>query len=274
MKSLRWQGVSKFWEIEDGLRSPAVIDVDLEVNSGDFVALIGPSGCGKTTLLEIAAGLEEPTQGMVTIDGVPVTCPGRDRTLVFQDPHLLPWLRVRQNVALGLVFAAVPEAERRKRAHQVLSAVGLSNVADKLPHQLSGGMRQRVALARALAVDPEVLLLDEPFAALDFQTRLLMQRYLLSIWSSFGTTVVFVTHQVEEALLLADRVAMITAGPGRLVEELPVPLARPRDPTAPGFLKLRAHLTAHLEREVMAAAEEGMDLMVAGQNNLRIDQLD
>lgn len=267
MKSLRWKGVSKYWDVEDGLRSPAVIDVDLEVNAGDFVALIGPSGCGKTTLLEIAAGLEEPTQGMVTVDGVPVSGPGRDRTLVFQDPHLLPWLRVRQNVALGLVFAGVPEAERRERTQRVLSAVGLSNAAEKLPHQLSGGMRQRVALARALAVDPEVLLLDEPFAALDFQTRLLMQRYLLSIWHSFGTTVVFVTHQVEEALLLADRVAMITAGPGRLVEELPVPLAHPRDPSDPDFLKLRAYLTAHLEREVMASVEEGMEPLVTVQTN-------
>lgn len=190
-----------------------------------------------------------------------MTGPGRDRTLMFQDHHLLPWLRVRDNVALGLQFAGVSRDERHRRADEVLNAVGLSGVSGKLPHQLSGGMRQRVALARALAVEPEVLLLDEPFASLDFQTRLLMQRYLLSIWTRFGTTIVFVTHQVEESLLLADRVALISAGPGRLLEEVSVDLPRPRDPNDPSFIRLRTQLTAHLEREVMAAAEEGMGLL-------------
>lgn len=261
MKSLRWEGVSKYWETKSSSRQAALLDIDLEVCAGEFVALIGPSGCGKTTLLEIAAGLETPTGGRVTVGGVPVTGPGRDRTLMFQEHHLLPWLRVRDNVALGLQFLGVSREDRNRRADEVLSAVGLSGVAEKLPHQLSGGMRQRVALARALAVEPEVLLLDEPFASLDFQTRLLMQRYLLSVWTSFGATIVFVTHQVEESLMLADRVALISAGPGRLLEELTVDLPRPRDPNDPNFIRLRTQLTSHLEREVMAVAEDGMGIL-------------
>ncbi|WP_236795187.1 ABC transporter ATP-binding protein [Amycolatopsis sp. GM8] len=258
MRTLRWEGVSKYWPAPGGEGVPAVLDVDLAVNAGEFVALIGPSGCGKTTLLEIAAGLESPTSGCVTLDGKAIDGPGPDRTLVFQEHHLFPWLRVRSNVAFGLRFAGLSRSDRKKRVDGLLSAVGLAGVADKLPPQLSGGMRQRVALARALAVGPEVLLLDEPFAALDFQTRILMQRYLLAVWQRFGTTMVFVTHQVDEALLLADRVALVSAGPGRLLEEIAIDLPRPRDPADPRFLKLRAQLTSHLEREVMAAADEGM----------------
>lgn len=263
MRRLRWEGVGKSWPTADGDMQPAVVDVTLEVREGEFVALIGPSGCGKTTLLEIAAGLEGPTSGCVTVDENRVKGPGPDRTLLFQDHHLFPWLKVRDNVAQGLAFAGMPRRQRRARAESMLGAVGLSGVADKLPHQLSGGMRQRVALARALAVEPEVLLLDEPFASLDFQTRLLMQRYLLSVWQRFGTTIVFVTHQVDEALLLADRVILISAGPGRVLDELAVDMDRPRDVNDPEFLRLRSHLTTHLEREVMATAEDGMGELVA-----------
>jgi NitT/TauT family transport system ATP-binding protein len=258
MRRLCWEGVGKSWPTPDGDTVPAVVDVNLEVREGEFLALIGPSGCGKTTLLEIAAGLEEPTSGRVTVDGRAIDGPGPERTLLFQDHHLFPWLKVRDNVAQGLLFAGMSRRERRTRAESMLAAVGLSGVAEKLPHQLSGGMRQRVALARALAVEPEVLLLDEPFASLDFQTRLLMQRYLLSVWQRFGTTIVFVTHQVDEALLLADRVVLVSAGPGRILEELAVDVERPRDVNDPEFLRLRRHLTGHLEREVMATAEEGM----------------
>lgn len=258
MRALHWEGVSKRWSAPDGTHVTALIDVDIEVAAGEFVALVGPSGCGKTTLLEIAAGVEDPSAGRVTIDGVPIAGPGPDRSLVFQDHHLFPWLSVRDNVGVGLTFAGMSRSARRPRVDALLSAVGLSAFADKLPRQLSGGMRQRVALARALAVEPEALLLDEPFAALDFQTRLLMQRYLLAVWQRFRTTIVFVTHQVEEALLLADRVVLISAGPGRVLEEVPVLLDRPRDPNDPAFLRLRTHLTAVLEHEVMTTAEEGL----------------
>ncbi|MGH9278031.1 MAG: ABC transporter ATP-binding protein [Acidimicrobiales bacterium] len=258
MRRLCWEGVGKTWPTPDGDLVPAVLDVDLEVREGEFLALIGPSGCGKTTLLEIAAGLEEPTSGRVTVDGVGIDGPGPERTLLFQDHHLFPWLKVRENVAQGLLFGGMSRRDRCARAEAMLAAVGLSGVAGKLPHQLSGGMRQRVALARALAVEPQVLLLDEPFASLDFQTRLLMQRYLLSVWQRFGTTIVFVTHQVEEALLLADRAVLVSAGPGRVLEDLAVDIDRPRDVNGADFLRLRRHLTGHLEREVMATAEEGM----------------
>ncbi len=256
--SLYWAGASKSWPARDGTNIPALAPVDLEIASGEFVALIGPSGCGKTTLLELAAGLEAPTSGQVFLDGKPITEPGPDRTLVFQEHHLFPWLRVRDNVGSGLGFGGQTKRERRARVDELLGAVGLSDFAEHLPHELSGGMRQRVALARALAVDPQVLLLDEPFAALDFQTRVLMQRFLLAIWHRFSITAVFVTHHVDEALLLADRVVLVSAGPGRIVEELTVTLPRPRDPNHPDFLELRTLLTAHLEREVMASAEPGM----------------
>lgn len=259
---LHWENVSKFWETVDGPQQ-ALTGVDLEVDSGEFVAVIGPSGCGKTTLLEIAAGLEEATAGQVTIDGAPVAGPGPDRTLVFQEHHLFPWLRVRDNVGLGLRFSGVSSADRAARVEELLVAVGLRAFADKLPHQLSGGMRQRVALARALAVEPRVLLLDEPFAALDLQTRLLMQTFLLSIWERFGTTMVFVTHHVEEALLLADHVTLVSASPGRVIEHVRVDLPRPRSVDDPEFLRLRSHLSAHLEREVMSSVDDAMRALIS-----------
>ena len=256
--SLRWEAASKSWPARNGGSTVALTPIDLDIDTGEFVALIGPSGCGKTTMLELAAGLETPTDGRVLLDGELITEPGPDRTLVFQEHHLFPWLRVRENVGSGLAFSGQKKRERRQRVDELLGAVGLSNFAEHLPHELSGGMRQRVALARALAVDPQVLLLDEPFAALDFQTRVLMQRFLLALWQRFSITAVFVTHHVDEALLLADRVVLVSAGPGRIVDEVTVTLPRPRDPNHPDFLKLRTQLTAHLEREVMAAAEPGM----------------
>ncbi|MDP9389683.1 MAG: ABC transporter ATP-binding protein [Actinomycetota bacterium] len=204
--------------------------VDLRVDEGELVCLVGSSGCGKSTLLAIAAGLEPPTAGAVLLDGEPVTGPGADRGLVFQGYSLYPWRTVAQNVAFGLELAGFPRAEIARRVEHRLSVVGLSGFADALPAQLSGGMKQRTAIARALATEPRVLLLDEPFGALDAQTRAAMQEFLLCLWRETGTTILMVTHDVEEAVLLSQRVYVMSSHPGAVAAELAVPLPpeRPR----------------------------------------------
>jgi len=207
-----------------------VIDhVGFGVQEGEFLAVVGPSGCGKSTLLRIMAGLVGPTRGRVLIDGVEVLGPNPRRNLVFQDHALYPWRTVFQNVALGLEIQGQSPAQIRKRVGDLLAAVGLEAFAAYYPHQLSGGQRQRAAFTRVLAVDPDVLFLDEPFGALDAITRLILQDELLQLWVDSGKTVVLVTHDVEEALLLADRVIVMSPLPGRIREILPVPEKRPRD---------------------------------------------
>jgi NitT/TauT family transport system ATP-binding protein len=209
-----------------GHRLLALDRVSLAVPAGEFLCLVGPSGSGKSTLLRVIAGLQRQTSGTVHIEasrpGAPLTA------MVFQEHALLPWRTVLANVAFGLENRGVPRARREARAREMLALVGLSRFARHFPHQLSGGMKQRVGIARALAHDPEVLLMDEPFAALDAQTRTLMQEELLRIWASLGTTVVYVTHSLEEALLLGDRVVLLTARPGRVSQVFPVELGRPR----------------------------------------------
>ncbi|BAS26670.1 ABC transporter ATP-binding protein [Limnochorda pilosa] len=216
-------------------------DVTLSVAEGEFVAVVGPSGCGKSTLLRIWAGLERPSSGEVAVDGCPLEGPDPRRMLVFQEDALYPWRTVAANVALGLEIAGWPAQRRRERVGELLEAVGLGGFDGYYPHQLSGGMRQRLSLARALALDPEVLLLDEPYGALDALTRLEMQEELLRLWERTGKTVVLITHDVEEALFLADRVAVMSPRPGRLLDEMPVSLPRPRrrDDPALGALKGR-----------------------------------
>jgi NitT/TauT family transport system ATP-binding protein len=225
-------------------RGPEVLDrVSLRVREGEFVCLLGASGCGKSTLLSVLAGLEEPTAGSVAVEG------GR-AALMFQEPALLPWLTAARNVELALRLAGVPRAERRARALELLALVRLDSAADKRPHELSGGMRQRVALARALAQQPRVLLMDEPFAALDAITRDLLHEELVRIWRETGVTVVFVTHNVREAVRLGERVLLMSSRPGRIVQEYPVVIEGARRIESPEVAELSVRITERLREEI------------------------
>ena len=229
---------------------------DLEVAENDFVTILGPSGCGKSTLLRIVAGLDVPTAGEVLLDGHRVSGPGADRGMVFQSYTLFPWLSVLDNVCFGLRERGVPRAEQLAIAHGFLHKVGLQGFANHYPKQLSGGMQQRTALARALANDPRMLLMDEPFGALDHQTRELMQELLLGIWEAEQKTVLFVTHDIDEAVFMGSRVMVMSARPGRIKLDRTVPLPHPRHysvKTTPVFTTLKAELTEAVRVEVMAA---------------------
>jgi NitT/TauT family transport system ATP-binding protein len=204
----------------------AVNDISLEVDQGEFLVIVGPSGCGKTTLLRMIAGLETPTSG--TIASTAGSSQDSRNTMVFQGRSVFPWLTVAENVGYGLKIAGVSRSVRRETTHSLLALIGLSRFAKSYPHQLSEGMRQRVAIARALAVDPQLLLMDEPFGALDEQTRFILQEELLRIWERTRKTIVLVTHSIDEALTLADRVVVMSAQPGAVKAEIPVPFARPR----------------------------------------------
>jgi NitT/TauT family transport system ATP-binding protein len=234
----------------------AVDALSLDIFPGEFFALLGPSGCGKSTLLYLIAGLEQPTSGMIMAHGEHVVAPAPERSLIFQEASLFPWLNVWQNVGFGLSIRGVPTAEYKETARRVLSRVGLSEAIGRRPDELSGGMRQRVAVARALAMAPEVLLMDEPFAALDVQTRLKMQGFLLDVWDASKASVLFVTHHMDEAIALADRIVVFTARPGRVKAIVPVEAPRPRDLTSPAALALRVRLTALLQDEVDRAFAE------------------
>jgi NitT/TauT family transport system ATP-binding protein len=207
----------------------ALDGVTFDVQEGEFVSIVGPSGCGKSTMLSVIDGLIPATSGKIILDGKEVREPGYDRALVFQEPSLLPWRTVMANITFGLECQNIPKKEARDKARNLISLVGLDGFADAFPYQLSGGMQQRVNLARALAVDPEILLMDEPFAALDAQTRELMQAELLSVWQRTGKTVLFVTHQIDEAIYLSDRVIVFSGRPGRVADIIMPKLSRPRD---------------------------------------------
>ena len=207
----------------------ALNNLTIEVSKGEFVSIVGPSGCGKSTFLNILLGLIRPETGEIQLNGSPITGPGQERAMVFQEFGLLPWRTVAANVELGLELKGVPAAQRAERATELIKLVGLTGFERHYPHELSGGMKQRVGLARALATEPEVLLMDEPFAALDAQTRDLMQAELLQIWERTQKTVLFVTHSIEEAAYLSDRVIVMTARPGRTKSVLKINLPRPRD---------------------------------------------
>jgi NitT/TauT family transport system ATP-binding protein len=232
----------------------ALHDVNIEVHAGEFVCLLGPSGCGKTTLLYALAGHLEPSGGRISIDGVQVKGPGPDRLLVFQEPALFPWLSVRQNLVFPLRARGLSRADADGRAREFIPLVHLEGFEDALPHQLSGGMRMRLQLARALSMDPAVLLMDEPFAALDAQTRSVMHQLLQRIWLRDRKTVVFVTHDVSEALVLGDRVVVMAARPGRVLRDLDVRLPRPRDPDDEGLVELSRRIRAELRRADAAGA--------------------
>ena len=234
-----------------GETTVALETTDLLLKPGTFTALIGPSGCGKSTLLNVVAGFVAPTTGGVVVDGRGVVEPDPSVGVIFQNFALFPWFTARGNVEFSLKRFAIPRAERRERALQALSEVGLAAHAQKYPGQLSGGMKQRVAIARTLAADPSVLLMDEPFGALDAQTRLRMQELLMQLWENRRTTVLFVTHDVDEALRLADVVYVMSPGPGRIVEKVDVDLARPRpvERMDEDFLALRSRLLGLLRHD-------------------------
>ncbi|TWH47626.1 ABC transporter ATP-binding protein [Sporomusa sp. KB1] len=214
---------------EEATEFEAIKQLDLTVKQGEFLAIVGPSGCGKSTFLDMIAGLAKPSSGEIFMDGKLITGPALDRGIVMQGYALFPWRTVRKNVEFGLEIKKVPQKERQEISQQYLELVGLKNFEDRYPHELSGGMKQRVAIARALAYDPEVLLMDEPFAAVDAQTREVLQEELLRIWEKTRKTIVFVTHGIDEAVFLADRVAVMTANPGTIKEIVDINLPRPRD---------------------------------------------
>jgi len=250
-------GLGRRFDTGDGPLD-AIAGVDLSVAPGEFCVVVGPSGCGKTTLLRIIAGLERPTSGRVRL----LAADGRAPTnaMVFQGRSVFPWLTVRQNVAYGLKLRGVGRRDRAAAADRLLRTVGLARFARAYPHQLSEGMRQRVAIARALAVDPDLLLMDEPFGALDEQTRLLLQEELLRIWEDTRKTVVFVTHSIDEAMVLADRIVVMSAQPGKVIADLRVPFPRPRALTAvrsdPSFAPLFAEIWSLLREEVSGGRAE------------------
>jgi NitT/TauT family transport system ATP-binding protein len=219
----------------------ALDGVSLEIRKGEFLSVVGPSGCGKSTLLNILAGFDVPTEGTALFDGAPISGPSPRRGVVFQDTNaLFPWMTVSRNVAFGLRATGVPRRERQKRVAEALELVGLSQFADSFPAQLSGGMRQLAAMARVIVMGADLLLMDEPFAALDAITRQRMQKHLADIWMRTGTTVMFITHSIDEAIYLGDRVVIMTARPGRVGEILDIDLPRPRDLTSDAFNALRA----------------------------------
>ena len=250
-------GVSRTFTSPNGPATQALLPVDFEVRENDFVTILGPSGCGKSTLLRIVAGLDFPTTGHVVLDGQPVEGPGADRGMVFQSYTLFPWLNIEQNIRFGLRERGLGAAQQKERSDYFIAKVGLRGFEQHFPKQLSGGMQQRTAIARALANDPKILLMDEPFGALDNQTRVQMQELLLGIWEAERKTVMFVTHDIDEAIFMANRVAVFSARPGRIKTELAVDLPHPRHyrlKTSPEFMDLKARLTEEIRAEALAGA--------------------
>ena len=247
--------INKSYHSEEGDEVLALSDINLEMKDKEFICFIGPSGCGKTTLLRIIAGLEKPDSGTITVHGEPIMGPGLDRGMVFQEYSLFPWRTVLKNITFSLEMKNVPKGQREIIARQHLELVGLSKFADSYPHELSGGMKQRVAIARAVVNDPKVLLMDEPFGAVDAQTRNRLQQELLKIWERDKKTLLFITHSVDEAVYLADRVVVFTSRPGRIKEIFKVDLPRPRDRTSVDANKCRESLLSSLGAEINNAID-------------------
>ena len=258
MSKLIIDNVSRtFPGVRGGAPTQALQPTSLRVGDNDFITVLGPSGCGKSTLLRIVAGLDTPTAGRVLLDSAPVTGPGAERGMVFQSYTLFPWLTVEQNICFGLREKGMSKSRQDEIAAHYVAKVGLGGFERHYPKMLSGGMQQRTAIARALANEPKILLLDEPFGALDNQTRGLMQELLLSIWEAERKTVLFVTHDIEEAIFMASRVVVMTARPGRIKAEVPVTLSHPRHytvKTSPEFSALKARLTEEIRTEVLKVA--------------------
>ncbi len=253
---VRLNEISLNYKTNDGTRLLALDKINLQVRAGEFLCIVGPSGCGKSTLLHLVAGFHTPSSGNLMVDDKPVAGPGTDRILIFQELGLFPWLTVGQNVEFGMKMKAIPKAERKEKVQQYLRLVHLSKFKDSYVHQLSGGMRQRVALARALATEPDVLLMDEPFAALDAQTRDLLHDELERIWEETGSTIIFVTHNVREAVRLGDRVALMTFRPGRVRKEYSIDLPRPRHLEDVSVAKCAREILDDLREEINKSLEE------------------
>ena len=240
--------------------------VDLTIEPGSLTALVGPTGCGKTTLLELIAGLQHPTRGRIIVDGEDVVGPRRDTILIFQDHNLFDWLTVCDNVAFGLRVRGLSKREARRRAIEQLERVGLASFADRVPGELSGGMRQRVALARARVLAPKVQLMDEPLGSLDHRTRRIMQRYLVSVWRQSQATIVLVTHDLDEALRLADRIVLFSASPGRPIDVVDIPAPHPRSLEDGRLRQARDRLLTHLEEEVALTEFAGAELAALAES--------
>ena len=256
MSELELKDVVVDYERRDGSGVHAVDGVSLTVESGQFVSIVGPSGCGKTTLLRAAIGLLAPSAGNVLVGGVPVKLGGSDRAMVFQEAALLPWFSVERNIGYGLECQGVSRQDIKHRVAPVIDLVGLTGFEKHYPYELSGGMQQRANLARALVVDPKVLLMDEPFASLDAQTRDMMQAELLSVWGKTNKTVLFITHQISEAIYLSDRVVVLSARPGRILADITVNISRPRELSVkrtPEFLEYENHVWTFIEEQVRAS---------------------
>ncbi|MEW9699779.1 ABC transporter ATP-binding protein [Paenibacillus sp. SI8] len=256
---------------EDAQPVSALKDINLDVKQGEFMVIVGPSGCGKSTLLDLMAGLTKPSSGQILLDGKPITGPNLDRGIVFQQYALFPWKTTLANVEFGLEAKGVPRKERRKTALAFIHLVGLSGFENRYPHEISGGMKQRVAIARGLAYDPEVLLMDEPFAALDAQTRETLQSELLRIWEATKKTIIFITHGIEEAVYLGQRVAVMTSRPGRIKQVIDIPFESRRGEddlrANPEFVKLRHEIWDLLKDEVTKAQEQEKSKSLDGFNS-------
>jgi len=249
------RNLTKVYRDVHGERVVAFRDISLQISCGEFVTVIGPSGCGKTSLLFMLAGFESKTSGQMLVDGQNVAGPGADRAVVFQEFALFPWLSLRRNVEYGPRERGVPREEMRVAVDAMLRTVGLESAAERYPHELSAGMRQRAALARVLVNNPKILLMDEPFAALDAQTRLSLQRELSRLSQEMNLTVMFITHSVEEAVLLGDRVLVMTARPGQIMADVPIRFARPRDPTSREFNDRRREIEELLRQASTLSAD-------------------
>lgn len=248
------KGVSKTFVQRIGGSYKALDDITLTIKKGEFVSLLGPSGCGKSTVLNLVAGFDTQSEGIIQVNGKKVTGAGADRVVVFQEHGLFPWLTVLDNVAFGLRQKGIPKKERHEMAMEQIKSVHLSRFADRYPHELSGGMKQRAAIARALAMDPEILLMDEPFAALDEQTRLILHKELEEIWMRTRKTILFITHNIREAVILSDRVLVMSTRPGTIKKEFSVKAARPRD-SADSVLH-------HMEALIMDALADELEKVV------------
>jgi len=257
---IEFQKVSKTFQVRNSTEFTAIDEISLEVKTGEFMCIVGPSGCGKSTLLDLLAGLTMPSSGQILLDGRPIKGPALDRGIVFQQYALFPWRSALGNVEFGLETKGVPEKQRRAAAREYLALVGLSGFEDRYPHELSGGMKQRVAIARSLAYDPEVLMMDEPFAALDAQTRETLQSELLSIWERSKKTIIFITHGIDEAVYLGQRVAVMTSRPGRIkhIVDVPSDLRQSDDDvrSLPEFGRLRHEVWTLLREEVLKAQQQ------------------
>ena len=254
---LHIHNVSKTYR-SDGQEVLAIDEIDLKIKNKEFATILGPSGCGKSTLLRIVAGLIKPTKGIVRLDGNVITRPGQDRGMVFQSYTLFPWLTVTENIQFGLEISGMPKTKQERIAQEFVEKVGLKGFEKTYPRGLSGGMKQRVAIARALANNPAILLLDEPFGALDAQTRALMQELLTQIWEELHKTILFVTHDVDEAIFLSDRVFIMTARPGKIKAEIDISLERPRNyeiKATESFLNLKKQALALIREEAIKATQ-------------------